>query len=205
MLPYTVTKAMITSGAMGKEPSAMTDAGSSASTGLPGGAGPGHWVLDPHKSSVKVSQKHMWGLITVRASFSELAGDGDVSADGSVTGTLRVGAASVDTKNSKRDKHLRSADFFHADAHPHITFTAKNAKLDDNGDLAVSGDLEAAGTSRPLSLTANVSEASQDSATLTTTVNVDRLNYGMTWNSMGMMVKAPATVSVTAHFTRQPA
>jgi polyisoprenoid-binding protein YceI len=194
---------MITSGAMGKESSAMTDADSSAPAGLPGGAGAGHWVLDPQKSSVGVSQKHMWGLITVRVSFSELAGEGDVSADGSVTGTLRVGAASADTKNSKRDKHLRSADFFHAGTHPHITFTAKDARLDDKGGLAVSGDLEAAGTSRPLSLTANVSEASQDSATLTATVNVDRLDYGMTWNRMGMMVKAPATVSVTAHFTRQ--
>jgi polyisoprenoid-binding protein YceI len=183
----------------------MTDADSSAPAGLPGGAGTGHWVLDPQKSSVGVSQKHMWGLITVRVSFSDLAGEGDVSADGSVTGTLRVGAASVDTKNSRRDKHLRSADFFHADAHPHITFTAKDARLDGKGALAVSGDLEAAGTSRPLSLTANVSEASQDSATLTATVNVDRLDYGMTWNRMGMMVNAPATVSVTAHFTRQPA
>lgn len=183
----------------------MTDADSSAPGGLPGGAGAGHWVLDPQKSSVGVSQKHMWGLITVRASFSELAGEGEVKADGSITGTLRVGAASVDTKNSKRDKHLRSADFFHADTHPHITFNAKDARLDDNGSLAVSGDLEAAGTTRPLSLTANVSEASQDSATLTATVSVDRLDYGMTWNSMGMMVKAPATVSVTAHFTRQPA
>lgn len=183
----------------------MTEADSSAPAGLPGGAGAGHWVLDPHTSSVGVSQKHMWGLITVRVSFSELAGEGDVSADGSVTGTLRVGAASVDTKNSKRDKHLRSADFFHADAHPHITFTATDARLDDNGSLAVSGDLEAAGTSRPLSLTANLSQASQDSATLTATVNIDRLDYGMTWNSMGMMVKTPATVAVTAHFTRQPA
>jgi polyisoprenoid-binding protein YceI len=196
---------MITSWTMGRESSAMTDADSSASAGLPGGAGTGHWVLDPQHSSVGVSQKHMWGLITVRASFSELAGEGDVNADGSVTGTLRVGAASVDTKNSKRDKHLRSGDFFHADAHPHITFTAKDGRLDDNGSLTVSGDLEAAGTSRPLSLTAKISEASQDFATLTATVNVDRLDYGMTWNSMGMMVKAPAMVSVTARFTRQAA
>jgi len=183
----------------------MTDADSSAPAGLPGGAAAGHWILDPQKSSVAVSQKHMWGLITVRVRFSELAGEGEVGADGSITGEVRVGAASVDTKNAKRDKHLRSADFFHADAHPHIIFTARDAKLDENGGLAVSGDLEAAGTSRPLSLTANVSEATPDSATLTATVNVDRLDYGMTWNSMGMMVKAPATVSVTAHFTRQPA
>jgi polyisoprenoid-binding protein YceI len=182
----------------------MTDANSGAPSGLPGGAGAGHWVLDPAKSSADISHKTMWGLVTVRGSFSELSGEGEVGADGSVTGALKVGASSVNTKNSKRDKHLRSAEFFDADAHPHITFTAKDARLDDSGNLAVSGDLEAAGTSRPLSLTAKVSEASADSATLTASVDVDRTEYGMTWNQLGM-VKGPATVSVTARFTRQPA
>ena len=110
----------------------------------------------------------------MRGSFAELTGEGDVGTDGSVSGVLRVGASSVNTKNKKRDEHLRYADFFDAGAHPHITFTAKDARLDESGNLAVSGDLEAAGTSRPLSLTAKVSETSADSATLTGSVNVDR-------------------------------
>lgn len=181
----------------------MTDPVSGVPSELPGGAGAGHWVLDPAKSSVAISHKHFWGLITVRGTFSELTGEGDVGADGSVTGTLKVGAASVDTKNKQRDKHLRSADFFDAEAHPHIAFTVKSAKLGNAGELAVSGDLEAAGKARPLSLTAQVSEASQDSATLMASADVDQVNHGMTWNRIGM-VKGPATVSVTAHFTRQP-
>lgn len=182
----------------------MTDAASGTPSGLPGGAGAGHWVLDPAKSSAEISQKHFWGLVTVRGSFLELTGEGDVGADGSVTGTIRIGAASVSTKNARRDKHLRSADFFDADAHPYITFTARDAKLDDAGNLLVSGDLEAGGTSRPLSLTAQVSQASADSATLTASADVDKLDHGMTWSPMGM-VKGPATATVTARFTRQPA
>jgi polyisoprenoid-binding protein YceI len=181
----------------------MTEASSSAPSGLPGGAGAGHWVLDPAKSSASFSHKTMWGLVTVRGSFAELTGEGDVGADGSVSGVLHVGASSVNTKNKKRDEHLRSADFFDAGAHPHITFTAKDTRLDESGNLAVTGDLEAAGTSRPLSLTVKVTEASADSATLTGSADVDRADFGMTWNQMGM-VKGPATVSVTAHFTRQP-
>ena len=78
----------------------------------------------------------------------------------------------------------------------------QDARLDESGNLAVSADLEAAGTSRPLSLTAKVSEASPDSATLTGSVDADRADFGMTWNQMGM-VKGSATVSVTARFTRQ--
>ncbi len=182
----------------------MTDPISGAPSGLPGGAGAGRWVLDPGKSSAAISHKTMWGLMTVRGSFSDLAGEGDVDADGSVTGTLKVGAASVDTKNPKRDKHLRSADFFDAEAHPYITFTARDVKVTGTGELAVTGDLEAAGTSRPLSVTAKVSEASADSATLTASADVDQAAHGMTWNQMGLL-KGPAIVSVTAHFTRQPA
>jgi polyisoprenoid-binding protein YceI len=178
---------------------AMTDAVNGATSGLPGGAG--HWVLDPQKSSVGISHKTMWGLMTVRGKFSELKGAGDVGTDGSVTGTLEVGTASVDTKNKKRDIHLRSAEFFNADAHPHITFTAKNARL-EGGGLAVSGDLEVNGTSRPLSFTAKVDEASADSATLAADVVIDRSEYGMSWNQMGM-IKGPATVNVAARFTRQ--
>jgi polyisoprenoid-binding protein YceI len=182
----------------------MTDAANGATAGLPGGASAGHWVLDPQKSSVGVSHKTIWGLMTVRGSFSDLHGEGDVAADGAVSGTFEVGAGSVDTKNSKRDIHLRSADFFNADAHPRITFAVKDARVDQAGGLAVSGDLEVAGQSRPLSLTAKVSEASADSATLTADLDVDRSDFGMTWNQMGM-IKGPATVSIKARFTRQPA
>ncbi len=181
----------------------MTDPGSGAPSGLPGGAGAGHWVLDAGKSSVSISHKHFWGLMTIRGTFSDLAGQGDVAADGSVTGSLQVGAASVDTKNKQRDKHLRSADFFHAEAHPHITFTVQDAKFGAAGELAVGGELEAGGTARPLSLTAKVSEATPDSATLTASADVNQAEHGMTWNRMGI-IKGPATVSVTAHFTRQP-
>ena len=42
-----------------KEPCAMTEASSSAPSGLPGGAGAGHWVLDPAKSSASFSSKTM--------------------------------------------------------------------------------------------------------------------------------------------------
>jgi polyisoprenoid-binding protein YceI len=181
----------------------MTDAANGA-TGLPGGASAGHWVLDPQQSSVGVSHKTMWGLMTVRGSFSDLHGEGDIAADGAVSGTFEVGAGSVDTKNSKRDIHLRSAEFFNADAHPRITFAVKDARVDQAGGLVVSGDLEVAGQSRPLALTAKVSEASADSATLTADVDVDRADSGMTWNQMGM-VKGPATVSIKARFTRQSA
>jgi polyisoprenoid-binding protein YceI len=187
-----------------KEPVTMTDSVTGAQSALPGGAAAGHWVLDPAKSGARFQHKTFWGLMTVRGHFAELSGAGDLGADGSVTGEIQISAASLDTKNAKRDKHLRSADFFNADAHPSITFTAKSAALSPAGDLAVSGDLHVAGTSRPLSVTMKVGEAAADSATLEVSADIDRADFGMTWNQAGML-KGPAAISVTAHFVRQPA
>jgi polyisoprenoid-binding protein YceI len=120
-----------------------------------------------------------------------------------VAGQLEMGVASVDTGNAQRDKHLRSADFFNADDHPTMVFTVGEAKLGPSGDLAVSGELEAAGISRPLSFTAKITEASAEAATLTAEVQVDRHEYDMRWNRLGM-VTGPATAWVVARFTRQP-
>jgi polyisoprenoid-binding protein YceI len=183
----------------------MTDmADDSPAALLSGGKAAGHWVLDPAGSSVRISHKHTWGLLTVRGGFSELSGEGDVAQDGSVSGKIEIGAASIDTKNSRRDTHLRSADFFKADEHRSIVFTAREAKLDASGDLTVSGELEAAGVSRPLPVTAKVTQASPDSATISAEADVDRAGHGMTWNMLGV-IRGVAHVSVVARFTKQPA
>lgn len=163
-------------------------------------AGASTWVLDPARSSVSLRHKTMWGLVTVRGTFSEVSGVGEILPDGSAQGRLEIGAASLETKNAKRDKHLKSADFFSADAHPRIVAQLRHATR--AGDtVAIDGDLTVAGKTHPLSFTATVAEATPDAVTLRAEVQVDRASYGMTWNQLGM-VKGPATVSVVASFAR---
>lgn len=170
---------------------------------LSDGTAAGHWVLDQAGSSVSLTHKAMWGLATVRGSFAELSGEGEISAAGSVTGSFRIGAASINTANPQRDTHLRSRDFFSADEHPSIVFAATGAQPGAGSGLTVTGELTAAGVSRPLSVTATVTQASPGSVTFTAEAEVDRTSFGMTWNKLGM-VKGLAHVSVVAQFTRQP-
>src|SRR5689334_21498405 len=75
-------------------------------------AGPASFQLDAAGSAVSISHKTFWGLSTVRGSFTKLAGSAEILADGSARGRFEIDAASIDTKNAQRDKHLRSADFF---------------------------------------------------------------------------------------------
>jgi len=98
----------------------------------------------------------MWGLAHVNGIFGEVSGNGTVSADGQVSGTVTMAAASIDTKNARRDAHLRSGDFFDSGNHPDITFTADGIRPSGQG-IAVTGALTARDRTRPLSFDAAVS------------------------------------------------
>jgi polyisoprenoid-binding protein YceI len=63
----------------------------------------GEWVLDPSRSKVELHTRHTWGLLLVEGVFREVSGLGAVSPAGEVSGTLKVTAASIDTKSKKRD------------------------------------------------------------------------------------------------------
>jgi polyisoprenoid-binding protein YceI len=167
-------------------------------------AGPASYQLDPATSAVTFSHKTMWGLVSVRGGFSDLSGTAEILADGSAHGRLEIGTASLNTKNRKRDEHLRSADFFHTAAHPTITVDVTQAVTSDGSTAQASGTLTVAGRTRPLTLAAKITEASDDSVTLTADMQVDRADFEMTWNQLGML-KGVAQVHVVATFVKAAA
>jgi polyisoprenoid-binding protein YceI len=72
---------------------------------LKDGALAGKWALDPRTSSIRLKSRAMGGLARVNGVFREVSGNGTVFPDGEVSGTLTVVAASIDTKNNRRDTH----------------------------------------------------------------------------------------------------
>jgi len=162
----------------------------------------GRWRLDAPASQVDFRVRHFWHAITVRGWFEQIDGEGTVGPDGTVTGQLVIAAASLNTKNKQRDKHLRSADFFDASQHPRVVVTVGQAALGADGRLTGAGTLEAAGVTQPLTFTADVAEASAEAVTLRAEVAVDRSRFGMTWSPL-RMAAMQATGVVTARFTRE--
>ncbi|MER6070765.1 YceI family protein [Streptomyces sp. NPDC001852] len=161
----------------------------------------GTWQLDPAASTVGLRHKTLWGLVTVKGTFATVAGGGEVHADGSATGTVTLQAASLDTGHTKRDTHLRSADFFDAGNHPEITFAARGADRLDGDGVRVTGQLTVRGVSRPLTFTARLAEADAGALTLDGEFTVDREQFGMGWNQLGMM-RGLTTVTARLRFTR---
>jgi polyisoprenoid-binding protein YceI len=174
------------------DPSTTPNGGSAA---LPAG----RWAVGPDNSRAEFGVKHFWGLITVRGHFTGIAGELDVDPTGAVHGELRLDATGVDTRNSRRDKHLRSADFFGADEHPQVVFTPSAVRRADGSALEMDGRLAIAGHDEALTLRL---DAAHDAPVLTlrATTVVDRRRFGMTWGPLGM-THNDATLTVEARLT----
>jgi polyisoprenoid-binding protein YceI len=160
----------------------------------------GEWVLDPGASSVRF-KSGIFGLIPVRGVFRDVRGNGAVSADGELSGHLTVSAASVDTKNKRRDTHLRSADFFDSANNPDITFTTHDIRPSDPG-VIVTGALSIRGHTRPVSFAATASVADDHHARIEAEIPINRSDFGIDWNWAGL-VSMKTTVTVHAVFVRQ--
>ena len=162
-----------------------------------------HWDLDPATSTVELSHKTLWGLMTVKGTFADVSGQAETSGSATgkaFTGSIHIRTASLDTHHSKRDEHLRSADFFASDQHPTIDFTVSSAAI--NGpQVAIDGLLAVRGISEALTVTARVAEADSDTVVLTVETQIDRARFGMSWNRIGM-IRGNAHVAVKAVFHR---
>jgi polyisoprenoid-binding protein YceI len=168
---------------------------------LDDGALAGEWVLDPRKSSIRLKSRTMWGLARVDGLFREVSGNGTVCADGAISGTVTVAAASVDTQNNRRDTHLRSADFFDSSRSPDIVFTADGIRPSGQG-VTVTGTLTVRGCTRPLSVDAAASVQGDAEVLLDAEARINRADFGLTWNPMGI-VGVNNILTIHAVFTRR--
>src|SRR3979411_244385 len=83
---------------------------------------PGRWPIDANHSAITFTSRFL-GLSKVRGRFRVF----DVSLDVGPSGPefeleASIDLASIDTSNPRRDAHLRTADFFHVEHHPSMTF-----------------------------------------------------------------------------------
>jgi polyisoprenoid-binding protein YceI len=148
----------------------------------------GSWTLDPARSEVRLESRHTWGLLPVHGVFRQVAG------------TLTVAAGSIDTKNKRRDKDLRSAKVFDIASYPDITCTVDGMQPAGEG-VRVTGSLTVRGRTRPLSFDAKVS-ATAGQVQLDAEVPVNRADFGLTYSPLGM-ASLHNTITVHAVFTRE--
>ena len=147
--------------------------------------------------SYKIDAEHTAVSFSVRHFFSKVPGrfttfEGAILLDetdftlGSVN--FNIEAASIDTNEPARDRHLRSDAFFDAENHPKITFTSTNVRAVDETHLKVDGDLTIRGTTKKVTLDVEVlgfgELYSVRRAAFEAKLTIDRTDYGVSWNDV---------------------
>ena len=173
--------------------------------------GPNQWTVDPSHSAANFSVRHMM-VTTVRGQLGPIAGT--VEYDGkdvrSVNADVRIDVNGMTTQNAKRDGHLRSDDFFDAANHPSITFKSKRVEPGSAGAFKLIGDLTIRGTTREVVLsvegpTPPVKGMGGFRVGATATTKINRLEYGLKWNSMveaGPVVSDEVSITIDLELTR---
>jgi polyisoprenoid-binding protein YceI len=159
------------------------------------------WRLDPAVSTAEFRVPHFWGLITVKGHFDHFDGWLDADHDVPQRIELTIDAASVSTRNRRRDRHLRSADFFDVDHYPEVCFRSTAIQSDGGGALHVRGQLTAVAGHVALELAPTV-EQTGDQLSIDARTTIDQRQLGITWSPLGM-TRAPVNVHIHAVLRRE--
>jgi len=146
----------------------------------------GTWQIDPVHTHIGFVIKHMM-VSKVRGSFDTFSGEIITATDPlESTVSVTIEAKSINTGNTMRDDHIRSADFFDAENHPNITFTSTGVRHTD-GEFYVDGDLTIRGVTKSVALKTETPEFASTGpdkfkAGFSATTDIDRNDFGVSYN-----------------------
>jgi polyisoprenoid-binding protein YceI len=171
------------------------------------------WRIDPAHSHIQFAVRHMM-ISTVRGEFERFGGtisfDPENPEQSEVS--VRIDAASINTRQPDRDAHLRSADFFNAEEYPVILFESKRIETAGTNSGRVIGDMTIRGVTREVVLDVEYAGMARSpwgatSAGFSATTTLDRKDWGLTWNQAletgGVLVGDRIRVSIEVEIIRQ--
>ncbi|SED06070.1 Polyisoprenoid-binding protein YceI [Streptomyces sp. 2131.1] len=150
---------------------------------------PGAWSLDPAHSSVGAVAQHL-GISSVHGRFTDFGGRIEISEDlGSSRVEAVIDAASIDTGNGMRDKHLRSPDFLDTERFPEITYRSSGLTPAGPDRWTVHGELTMRGVKRPVDLDLSYLGTGPDPwggvrAAFSATAELRREDFAMNYNQV---------------------
>jgi polyisoprenoid-binding protein YceI len=172
------------------------------------------WKMDPAHSHASFTVRHL-AISNVRGEFRKMDGvvklDEDDVTRSSVEAT--IDAASIDTRQPKRDDDLRSANFFDVQKYPTITFKSTKVEKGGAGKLRVTGDLTMHGTTKPVVLdvegpTDAIKDAQGNARRgIFATTTINRREFGLDFNSMVEAVPVAGDeikIEIAGELVKQP-
>ena len=146
------------------------------------------WIIDPTHSEVAFKVKHLV-ISTVTGYFRKFEGAAESASEdfnaASVTFSLDVNT--IDTNQSDRDQHLKSADFFDTASFPSIAFAGK--LVNQGGEYQLQGDLTLKGITQQVTLDVTYGGTvadpyGQTKAGFEIEGKLNRKDFGLTWSAI---------------------
>lgn len=166
----------------------------------------GTYEIDRSHSMVEFVSRHLM-VTKVRGRFTDFSGTitiAETPEDSKVD--VVIDAASIDSRDEKRDDHLRSPDFLDVEKYPTIEFHSDGLQVIDDERFRVTGDLTLHGVTRPVTLDATFDGEFGDPwgnqrVGFSATAEIDREDWGLTWNvpleTGGVLVAKKARLELT--------
>lgn len=169
---------------------AADTSGTSDEAAVPVAVHPGVYAIDRSHSEVGFVVRHL-GLSNVRGTFEdynitvEFEGE-DIST---ISANATIPAESINTRNGRRDAHLRSDDFFDVEVFPEITFVTTGVENVNGETLDIHGDLTIRDVTQPVVFNATVQGVTSTSegvhrVGLYGEAAIDRHEFGLTWDNL---------------------
>lgn len=147
------------------------------------------WNIDASHSEVKFKVKHLV-ISTVTGYFKQFEGTVESEmpdfSDAKIAFTADIN--SIDTNSEYRDTHLKSAEFFDADAYPKMTFENGTLTPKSDNNYVLNGDLTLKGITRPVALNVEFGGTANDfygnvKAGFEISGKINRDEFGLTWSA----------------------
>ncbi len=156
----------------------------------PSAASADTWVIDGAHSSVGFKVRHL-SMAWVRGTFDAV--QGSVDFDGKdlakASTEVTIDTASINTKDKKRDEHLRSPDFFDVATFPTMTFKSKSIQPGEGDAFVIVGDLTMHGVTKEVTLaveggiTPVTDPWGNTKLGFSAAAVLARKDFGITWNN----------------------
>jgi polyisoprenoid-binding protein YceI len=135
------------------------------------------WTAEAGSVTCGFSVRNLF-VKTVHGRFADATATIRLDGDGGLEVDACIAADSIDTGIAKRDRHLRSRDFFAAEDHPYLTFRSTGCESGPDG-LTLHGELSIRGVARPVVLAAEVEHAPDGRMRFVATGEIDRYEHGI--------------------------
>ncbi|MBC8160632.1 MAG: YceI family protein [Roseiflexaceae bacterium] len=171
------------------------------------------WAIDTTHSQIEFSVRHMM-ISKVRGRFESFSGVVELDEQNPTAARvdISVDISSVDTRDEKRDGHLKSPEFFDAASFPSMQSVSTRVEQTDDTHAKIHGDLSIRGVTRPVVLDAEFQGKAKSpwgttSAGFNASTVINREDWGLTWNvgleTGGVLVGKEVTIEIEAELIEQ--